>query len=166
MAITNSALAQQISDMVAYWRTRDIEYAEWVAGTETGGPFSDGTYPLSDYNLNVFYVKSPAALQASVDGIVDSAEVFADAADASAIAAAASAAAAAASAGLALGYRDDALASSDLADAHRISAANAEANAAAYAAAAEASASQTSAPFWDLGLITESPTFTFDGGAL
>lgn len=90
MSITNATLAADVSELVTYWRLRDQEYATWLAGTPTGGPFGDGRYPLTNYLYQTIYVKCPAALQASVNGVVDSAQSYA--ADAAAALAAALAA--------------------------------------------------------------------------
>lgn len=73
MTISNGALAQAVSDLVDAWTNREKEMQDWLEGTALGGPFSDGRYPLTTYLGVVQYVKSPARLQADVDGQVSSA---------------------------------------------------------------------------------------------
>lgn len=85
--ITNSLLAQKISDLLDAWRTREQQMQAWISGAADGGPYGDGRFPLADYLGVIRYTKSPAALESSVSG-------SASASNASAIAAAASAAAA------------------------------------------------------------------------
>jgi hypothetical protein len=140
MPITNAALAQQITELVAYWRNRDSEYAAWVSGGATEGPYGDGRFPLTGLYGTVSYLKSPAALEALVEGPVASALAYADAADDSATAAAASAAAAAASVVTASGHATAAQAARDLALSYKTYAASHEANAQAAATAAATSA--------------------------
>lgn len=67
-------VAQQITALVAYWKTRDEQFQSWLGGSATGGPFMDGRFPLTDYTNRVYYVKSPAALQASVDTLTAAAD--------------------------------------------------------------------------------------------
>lgn len=140
MPISNAQLAQQVSDLLSYWRTRDTEYAEWVSGSAAGGPYSNGTFPLTDYLGVVQYVKSPAALQASVDGPVASAQAYATAASGSATAATSAQTAAEAARDLALSYQTGAQAARDLALSYKNYAAASEANAQTYAASAAADA--------------------------
>jgi hypothetical protein len=140
MPITNAALAQQITELVAYWRNRDSEYAAWVSGGATDGPYGDGRFPLTGLYGTVGYVKSPAALQASVDGLVASALAYAADASDSADAAAGSVLAAQAARDAALGYQTGAQAARDLALSYKSFAASHEANAQAAATAAATSA--------------------------
>lgn len=132
MAITNSALAQQISELVGYWRSRDVQFSNWANGAADGGPFADGRFPLSDYLGVVQYWKSPAALQSSVSGSSSAAATSATAASASAAAAALAQANAESARNLALSYRDAAIVARDLASSHKDNAANSEANALTY----------------------------------
>src|SRR5262245_6453388 len=119
MALTNATLANQISEMVNHWRTRDVQFAEWLSGTASGGPYGDGRYALSDYLGAVRYTLAPAALESSVSG---SAAASSAAAAASAVAQALAETArnaAETARGLALTYRDAALAAADLAQTYR-----------------------------------------------
>lgn len=144
MSITNAALAQKITELVAYWRTRDTEYANWVSGAATGGPYADGRFPLTGILGNVSYVKSPAALQASVDGVVDSAEAYRDEAQGHAAVASAAQTAAVTARDLALSYQTGAQAARDLALSYKNFAASHEANAQTSATASAASATAAS----------------------
>lgn len=96
--ITNANLAQQVSDLLAKWQTRETQMQAWIGGTATGGPFANGTYPLTDVLSNTVYTPSPAALVSGVGVSVASAAAQAAAAAASATSAASSATGAAASA--------------------------------------------------------------------
>lgn len=142
MAITNATLANQIAALVAYWKTRDEEFATWLSGDADGGPYADGRYVLSDWLGTVRYTKSPARLEADVTGLVNSASSYADAAAASATGAASSASAAAGSAAGATTARTAAEAARDLALAYRDTAANSEANAGVHAGNAATSAGE------------------------
>jgi len=66
--ITNATLAQQITDLVNKWNTRELQMRVWLAGTATGGDFGNGTYPLTNYLNAVYYVASPAAMASGVGG--------------------------------------------------------------------------------------------------
>jgi hypothetical protein len=65
---TNAQLTQQINDLLAAWNTREAQFRAWLAGTPTGGPNSDGRYPLSDAGGNTQLVDCPAKLASSVEG--------------------------------------------------------------------------------------------------
>lgn len=181
MPISNAALAQQISDLLGYWQTRDTEYAAWLAGVVNGGAYSNGTYPLTDYLGNTQYIKCPAQLVEDVDGVVDSASTHATAASASATAAAASATSASSSAASALAYKGDAETAATAADTSADAAAADAANAST--SATNAASSETNAQtyhdnilaLWGLasssyidgGSITDlTVTSTIDGGSL
>ena len=138
--ITNAQLAAQISELVAYWRTRDLEFQGWLAGSATGGPYSDGRYPLTDYLETTYYVKSPAALQQSVTGMVNSASSYATAAAASQAAAATSKTGADTARDVAVAARDAAVAARDAASTSQSTAATLAANAQTYATSAYNSA--------------------------
>lgn len=71
MAITNTALATAMSDLIAYWQDFHNEHREWLAGEVGGGPNSDGEYPLTDMDGNTVLVASPAKLEALIDSLVD-----------------------------------------------------------------------------------------------
>ncbi len=90
MATTTPTPAQLAADMTALmegWRVYTTQLQNWLGGTVTGGPNSDGKYPLTDYKGNTFMVPCPALEASRVDGEVNSASSFADAAQASAEAA-------------------------------------------------------------------------------
>jgi hypothetical protein len=140
MTITNAQIAQEISNLVDKWRTRDLEFVDWLNGAADGGPFGDGRFPLTDYLGVVQYIKSPAALQSSVTGSADASASSAAAAAASVLSALAAQAAAEGARDLALGYRDAAQAARDLALTYRDDAANSAANALVHRNAAASSA--------------------------
>lgn len=48
MAITNTDIANKISNLVDKWQLREDEFINWLSGTATGGANSDGKYPLTD----------------------------------------------------------------------------------------------------------------------
>lgn len=119
---SNAELAQKLSDLVAYWSSFNEEYANWLGGTVTGGPGSDGKYTVTDYQDNESLIECPAKLADNVSGYVGDASGYADAAAASAAAAATSESNASTSA-------TTATAQAALADADRISAETAESGA-------------------------------------
>lgn len=152
--ITNAALAQQITDLLNKWQTREAQMQAWMGGTANGGPFANGTYPLTDVLLNTTYQPSPAALVSGVGVSVASATAQAVLAAASATAAASSATGAAASASTATTKATAAASSAASAATHDTNCASLQAlaqtsaNAALasqIAAAASASAAATSA---------------------
>lgn len=157
--ITNSELAQRISALVDGVRLRDLQFSEWLAGTETGGPTSNGEYPLTDYLGSTIMVPSPAKMSDFVTDVVAGAQGYAVAAAASAVAAASSATlsgtnktaaelaethaeTAQASAEAA---RDEAFNSENNANTHRIAAAASATSAAASAVASSDSAVESEA---------------------
>lgn len=150
MAITNSALAAKVNDLVDAWQDFIEEHSTWLNGTVGGGPNLDGEYPLTDYLGTIRLTKSPAQLEDDVSNLVTGAQGYADAADTSATAAAASAAtattqaaAALVSEGLAEDYKDAALAAQTAAESAR-TVAIAQA-AAALSSATDAETAQTAA---------------------
>jgi hypothetical protein len=124
MAITNAQLAQQVSELMDYWRTRDLQFAEWLSGSPTGGPYGDGRYPLSDYLGVIQYLFCPAALESGVTSSASSAALSAALAGASKDEALLAQAAAEAAKNQALTHRDDARAARDLAILYRDESAN------------------------------------------
>lgn len=181
MPISNAALAQQISDLLSYWRDRDAEYAEWITGAVNGGDYSDGTYPLTDYAGNTTYVKSPPQLEYEVETSATSAAAYATAASTSATNAATSATNASSSAATAAVSEANAATSASAASTSASSASSHASNAAT--SASNASTSETNAQtyhdnilaLWGLasssdidgGSITDpTVTATFDGGSL
>lgn len=145
MTITNTMLASQISELVAYWKTRDTELQAWMSGAATGGPYGDGRFPLTDYTGTVYYAKSPLALQASVTGLVSSASSYASAASASSASSATAKTASEAARDLALSYRNAAQAARDLAYTYQQNAATSASNASTWATSASSSATSASA---------------------
>ena len=62
MALSNPELAQLIEN---YWTQLNQDRAYWrdfIAGTVTGGPNGDGTYPVPDYTGNINMLKCPARI--------------------------------------------------------------------------------------------------------
>lgn len=90
MALTNAQLMQQLVDILDRFNGREDEFQTWLAGAADGGPSGDGRYPLSDLGGSVRQTKSPARLEADVQGLVDSSQSHRD--DAQAAQAAAEAA--------------------------------------------------------------------------
>lgn len=143
MAITNAQLAQQVSELMDYWRTRDLQFAEWLSGSPSGGPYGDGRYPLSDYLGVIQYLFCPAALESGVTSSASSAALSAALAGASKDEALLAQAAAVAAQNQALANRDDARAARDLALQYRDESANNMSTAATHRAKAKAWASNT-----------------------
>jgi hypothetical protein len=129
MPITNAVLAQKMSEMIDAWRNRELEMQAWVTGTATGGPGSDGKYPLTTYLGDSILTKSPARLEADVSGLVDSASAYAAAALAAQLAAETAETNAETAETNALSYRNSAAS-------HRDTAVEAASQAGTYAAAA------------------------------
>ena len=140
MPISNSALALQMSELLDLWRVRELQFRDWLSGTATGGPFSDGTYPLQSYLEETFYVKSPAALADLVVGPAGGAAAAQAAAEVAQAAAELAQTAAETARDVAATYRDAAQAARDLASNYRDYAASSEANALTYRNASSASA--------------------------
>jgi hypothetical protein len=140
MSITNTALAQAMSDLIAHWQDFQDEHQAWLAGTVGGGPNSDGKYPLTDYLDVTTLVTCPAQLEEDVESLVAGAQGYADDAEASATAAAASAATATTQAGLAATARTNAETAETNAETAQAAAESARNTAIAQAAAAAASA--------------------------
>ncbi|MFY7951237.1 MAG: hypothetical protein ACOVT5_01905 [Armatimonadaceae bacterium] len=152
--MSDAMLTAQVSELYDRWQTREDQLRAWLGGTATGGPNSDGTYPLTDAHGATYNVKCPARIVADFESPTSSsaasaasAESFAEAAAASATAAASAKTAAQTAQGIATTRRDEAATSATQA---ATSAAQAEAWAteattgldsiAAAVAAAEASA--------------------------
>lgn len=60
--VTNSNLGHRMTKVVDQWKTREDEITAWQGGTKTGGPNSDGKYPLTDPDGVTHLVYSPAAI--------------------------------------------------------------------------------------------------------
>ena len=138
--ITNATLAQQITDLVNKWNTRELQMRVWLAGTATGGDFGNGTYPLTNYLNAVSYVASPAAMASGVSGSSTAAAASAAAALVSQNAANASAVAALASQNAAGTSATNAAASASTATTQASTAIGAQTNATNQAAIATAAA--------------------------
>lgn len=65
---TNAQLAQQVSDLLAAWNTREAQFRAWLSGTPTGGPNGNGKYPLTDAAGVMQLVDCPAKLADTVGG--------------------------------------------------------------------------------------------------
>lgn len=154
MAITNAALAQQISELVDYWRTRDVQFAEWLGGVPSGGPYSDGRYPLTDYLGVTQYLYCPAALESGVASSASSAATQAALAGAAKDAALVAQGAAEGARDSALAYRDAAQAARDLALQYRDDAANSTAIANTHRTKAKAWASNPEDAVVESGLYS------------
>jgi hypothetical protein len=141
MAITNTALAQAMSDLIAHWQDFQDEMQAWLSGEVGGGPNSDGKYPITDYLDVTTLVTSPAQLEDDVQSLVSGAQGYATAASASATAAAASATTATTQAGLAATARTNAETAETNAETAQAAAESARNTAIAQAAAASTSAS-------------------------
>jgi hypothetical protein len=140
MAITNTALAQAISDFIASQQDRQDEFADWLGGVVGGGPGSDGRYPLTDHEGNTVTVASPAQMEADLDELIDAGSGSAAAAAASASAAATSASTASTQAGLAATARTNAETAETNAETAQAAAESARNTAIAQATAAATSA--------------------------
>lgn len=140
MAITNTALATAMSDLIAHWQDFQDEHVAWLAGTVGGGPNLDGEYPLTDYLDNTVLVKCPAQLEDDVTSLVTGAQGYATAAAASAAAAATAETNAETAETNAETAETNAVTAKDAALAAQTAAESARATAIAQAAAASASA--------------------------
>lgn len=78
MAISNTELAQRISDLLDKWHSREDEMIGWINGTVSGGPNDNGTYPITDALGNTTYVDSPAKLEDLVNGPAGTAREYRD----------------------------------------------------------------------------------------
>jgi hypothetical protein len=145
MSITNTQLADAVSDLIASWQTFMDEHRAWLGGVVGGGPNSDGKYPLTDDLDVTVLVKAPAQLQADVTGMVSSASAYATAASASATAAAASATTASTQAGNAASSASAASTSASTASTQASNAASSATTASGQATAAAASATAAAA---------------------
>ncbi|WP_242076583.1 tail fiber domain-containing protein [Brevundimonas diminuta] len=78
MSVTNSALAQQIADLIQSTEARDAKLRGWIGGSAIGGPNNDGRYPLSDALGQEHLLPSPARLTDMVTGPAAAAAVARD----------------------------------------------------------------------------------------
>lgn len=141
-APSNADLALKMSDLLDRWGRREDEYSTWLGGTATGGPFGDGRYAITDVDGTVYYLASPAALEALVAVPAGEVQTALAAALAAASAASTSASGAASSATTATTRRDEAQAARDAALVAQSNAANHEANALVYANLAQVRAEE------------------------
>lgn len=93
--MSDAMLTAQVSELYDRWQTREDQLRAWLGGTATGGPNSDGTYPLTDAHGATYNVKCPARIVADFESPTSSSAASAALSDASALAAAASATASA-----------------------------------------------------------------------
>ncbi len=178
MPITNTDIAVKISDLVDKWQLREDEMINWLAGTATGGPASNGQYPLTDVLGVVTMVSCPAKFSADIGNTLTGSTASATAAAVSAANAALSATAASTSATASSGSAASASGSATTATTAKNNALNSEANsltsannAAASATSAAASATNAAASYdsFDdryLGSKATAPTLDNDGNAL
>lgn len=145
MTISNAQLAQQVSDLINRWDTRETEMQAWMGGTPTGGPSSDGYYPLTDAYGVTRLTMSPALLEDEVSGTIGTGAAYAAAAEASSVASSAAKVLSETARDSSMSYRDAAQGARDLALTYRDGAANSAANALANRNAADASAETASA---------------------
>lgn len=66
LQVSNPALAAQMSNLVAAWNGRELEFRDWVGGGVTGGPNSDGYYPMTNGLGVTSLVPCPAKLAAVI----------------------------------------------------------------------------------------------------
>lgn len=129
---TPGQLAADMAAILARFNVWVEQLRDWLAGTVTGGPNSDGRYPVTDVIGTTYLVQCPAKQAARVDEDVDGAAAHAAAADAARIAAVAAQVAAEAARALTLTYRADAIAARDLAQTYANTAGTHAANAATF----------------------------------
>lgn len=86
-APTNAQLAVRISDLVSNWNAHIGEHRDWLAGSATGGPNSDGRFPLTDAGGTTTLVESPARLADLLLGPASTATTARDDAEAASLAA-------------------------------------------------------------------------------
>ena len=61
-SITTAELARKLAETLGYWNQNQLEFKSWYTGTITGGPHSDGTYPLTNGVGSTAYFPSLAKL--------------------------------------------------------------------------------------------------------
>lgn len=71
---TNGALAAQYADLLAKSQAREAELQAWLTGTVTGGPNSNGYYPVSDLNGNSVLIPCPALIRPPEDQAIQTAD--------------------------------------------------------------------------------------------
>ena len=66
---TPTDLATLVTDFVSASAVRDESYNDWWVGTATGGPTSDGYYPITVFGGGTISLPSPAKMQAELTGL-------------------------------------------------------------------------------------------------
>ena len=66
LQVSNPALAAQMSNLVASWNGRELEFRDWVGGSATGGPSNNGLYPMTNGLGVTSQVPCPAKLAAVI----------------------------------------------------------------------------------------------------
>lgn len=160
MPITNATLAAQLNELLQFYDDREAQFAAWMSGAAGGGDYANGTFLLTDRYGTSLLAKSPAQLEADVDGLVASASASATAASASATAAALSETNAGSFKDLALGYKDDSIVAQVAAEAAQSAAENAAANILAMLAGLNAMQAELLILIEDMA----TPNILFDGG--
>jgi len=74
MALSNTELANKISNLIQRWQTYLDEKKNWLAGSADGGPNNDGTYPLTDAEGNTEYYESIPKIQQEVSDVKSDAD--------------------------------------------------------------------------------------------
>ena len=145
--LSNSALAAQVSALVASWDVREHEFRDWVGGAADGGPDGDGRYPLSNGSGFTAMVLCPAAITDEVSGPAAEVSGILDSVLAASTSAATSATLALARVDLAAAARDASVAAKDLSVTAKDQSATYAANALTYSnnAHADATAAHTDA---------------------
>ncbi len=64
-SLTTDQLTQLLAIYLGNWSTATSNFRAWMAGTATGGPSGNGTYPLADGLGDVVMALCPAAIAAS-----------------------------------------------------------------------------------------------------
>lgn len=144
MSVTNSALAQQIADLIQSFTARDAKMRAWTGGTANGGPNNDGRYPLIDALGQELLLPSPARLTDMVTGPANAAAAARDAALAAKTAVELAATQTENNRALSQAARGAAVEARDLAQQHRNHAGTHEANARYWAELAQSNGEGTS----------------------
>lgn len=64
---TNATLAAKLAALLSSWQNREDEMIAWLTGTATGGPSSNGAYPLTDALGATVIVKCPARFASDIN---------------------------------------------------------------------------------------------------
>jgi hypothetical protein len=153
--MSDAMLTAQVSELYNRWQVREDQLRAWLGGTATGGPNTNGTYPLTDANGVTYNVKCPARIVADFESPTSSAA-------ASATTAAASATSAATAATASGSARDAALAAQGVSTTRRDEAASSATQAASSAAQSRAWAEAAMGATLPVTTLTTSRTLTTD----